>query len=166
MKWLWQVLVALLGLAAALLVIAFLSLGAWGRAGLVLLVASGWGLAVWRKSRLFNLGFIGLAALAVHASALPIPTIASLASLVFSLAAWDLSEFSIRLREYDPQPGVERLIFHHLRRLAVIAGAGFLLGELALLLRLRIKFEVAIVIGLLAFLGLAQAIRYLRSLSD
>ena len=166
MKGLWQVFSTSLGLVAVFLCVPFMSRGAWLQAGLTLVLVAGWGLAVWRRSRLFNLVFACLAALIAHAAASPFPAIIPLTAFTLSLVAWDLSEFSVRLREYEIPPAAIRLIRSHLERVLAIAGIGLLLGNLALLLRFRLSFEVTILTGLLIFLGLAQIIRFLRSLSD
>lgn len=54
----------------------------------------------------------------------------------------------------------------HLRRLAVVSGAGVLLGALALTIRLTLRFGFIVALGLVAIFGLSRLIHYLRQESD
>jgi hypothetical protein len=161
----WALILSL-ALALACLEFVFLSQAAYIAAGVALALGAGWGTALWRRSRWFNLAFAALALQAVYAAFEPSPAFLALAALTFALVAWDLSEFDLVLDQYDPLPDADRLARPHLERVALLAFAGFALGCLALLLKLRLGFELAVFLGLLIFLGLAQVIRFLRSISD
>jgi len=89
-----------------------------------------------------------------------------LVGVVAALSAWDLDHFARRLR------GVERvemrlaLEWHHLRRLISVDGLGLLLAGVALAVQYKFSFDAALVLGLVAVLGLSQMISYLRRESD
>jgi hypothetical protein len=94
-----------------------------------------------------------------------------LAGLVAALSAWDLEHFGRRLHSVDWEDGnrahaalrrdLER---DHLWRLLVVAGLGLLLAALALGVRVRLTFLAAVLLGLLAALGLSRAVAFLRDL--
>ena len=54
----------------------------------------------------------------------------------------------------------------HLQRLAIVSGAGLLLGTLALTVKLTLRFGVIFALGLIAVFGLSRLIHYLRQESD
>jgi hypothetical protein len=82
--------------------------------------------------------------------------------VVTALTAWDLDHFSRRLQAADGVVGARSLEKRHLLRLAAVAGLGLLLAAAALGLRTRLGVGAAILLGLLAILGLSQVVRYLR----
>lgn len=161
----WALLVCW-GLILISLELVFVNQEVFSLAELTLMLTAVWVLAVWRSSHWYNLSFLGLVGLSIYAVFLPFPVFFSLAALTLCLAAWDLSEFYILLNHYDPQPDAESLARPHIMRLSLVASIGFLLGSLALLLKFRLGFEAAVLLGLLVFLGIAQAIRYLRGLTS
>jgi hypothetical protein len=78
--------------------------------------------------------------------------------LIAMLVAWDLQFFSWRLMTAGRVDGEAQIIARHLRRLAGVSGAGFLLSLAAIFLRFRLAFEVSLLLGALAILGLRQGI--------
>ncbi len=89
-----------------------------------------------------------------------------LAGVLAALAAWDLGLFAQRLRSVDRILGQEDMQRRHLLRLLLAEGAGLLLAVAALLLRLQLRFLWLIVLGIVALVGLTQAIGPLRRESD
>jgi hypothetical protein len=81
-----------------------------------------------------------------------------LVSLVAALAAWDLDHFERRLRRADTRQADLRRA--HLQRLAVVAGLGLGLGWLALGLRVELNLGWAIVLSLLAIIGLSWVLGF------
>ena len=82
-----------------------------------------------------------------------------LSGLIAALAAWDLHHFDMRLRAAGaiaPPEGLERA---HLRRLALVAGAGLLFGAIALGVRFELTFGWALLVGALAIIGLSRLLR-------
>ena len=85
---------------------------------------------------------------------------------VAALVAWDLDQFAQRMRaagRVDDAPGLER---RHIRRLLVVAAIGGVLGAIALGLRVRLSFGLALLLAALAMLGLGIAIGFMRRLRD
>lgn len=92
-------------------------------------------------------------------------------AVVAALAAWDLDRFAARMDAVaatDEAQRAERrrLEVQHLYRLAVVAVLGLALAWLAEAIRVELSFGWAIVLGLLAALGLAALVRALVRESD
>ena len=83
-----------------------------------------------------------------------------------ALAAWDLDYFAQRLRSVEYTTRAHDLERRHLRRLLVVEGLGLLLGAVALGVKVRFSFATACLLGLVAVLGLSQAVGFLRHESD
>jgi len=79
------------------------------------------------------------------------------------LLGWDLSDFARRLSYASPMDdtrGMERL---HMERVGIVAGLGFGLAILSVVIRVeRLAFEVAVGLVLLAALGLTRLVIGLR----
>jgi len=79
------------------------------------------------------------------------------------LLGWDLSDFARRLSYASPMDdtrGMERL---HMERVGIVAGLGFGLAILSVVIRVeRLAFEVAVGLVLLAALGLPRLVMGLR----
>jgi hypothetical protein len=88
----------------------------------------------------------------------------SLLAVAGSLCMWDLAHYSLRLRA---MPGSnDSLDRRHLSRLLIVAAIGVAVGMLATGLRIKIGIGAALALGLLAVVGLSQAIRYVRRQGD
>jgi hypothetical protein len=85
---------------------------------------------------------------------------------VAALAAWDLDHFAFRLQDISRVEQRETLVTAHLQRLALVSGGGLLLGIGALLVQVRFSLGAAVLLGLLAILGLQQFLVMLRRESD
>jgi len=151
-----------LGLSLACMAAAFLSLNGWIQIVIGLSIGVQWALLVWNGRRTNSFSFLGLMALLVYGAALNLPTIWLLGSLVTLLATWDLGEFTAHLSAFDPDQVSPLLVRNHLNRLLVVAGAGLALGGIALIIKIRLEFGSAVLLGLLVFVGLAGAVRFLR----
>ena len=83
---------------------------------------------------------------------------------VLLLIAWDLSRFAQVLEQYGGETSgsneVGVLITPHLKRLGLIAGVGWVLGAVALILQITTTFLIALFLGILVFLGLLLVLRY------
>jgi hypothetical protein len=89
-----------------------------------------------------------------------------LLALVAALVAWDLAPFQRRMASTDgvrKQGAVER---RHLVRLGLVVGLGSVLALLTLGIELRLTFLSALLLGLLAVIGLGRALSHLRRESD
>jgi len=138
---------------------------AWAVAGLGLGVL--WLLGRWRDwSPAAPLGLAAstaLAALSLWPDNRAGIALLALLAVVAALCAWDLDGLARRLARYPfagDQAGLER---RHLARLLAVATLGFLLGGAALAIQIRLTFLPALLLGLLALLGLSWAVLLLRT---
>ncbi len=132
----------------------------WAGVGIVLVLGLLWLAGDWRGwdwvAEPCLVGWVVLAAFGVW---LGVVAGWMLLGVVAALAAWDLSHFAARLRRagaITPPPGLTR---DHLRRLALVAAAGLLLGGIALGIRVELTFGWALLAAALAVIGLSSLLR-------
>lgn len=85
-----------------------------------------------------------------------------LVGVVAALSAWDLDHFIRRLRETGRVERAGAMERTHLGRLLAVDVAGLALGALALGVRIRLGFGIALVLALVAVWGLSRAVRFLQ----
>jgi hypothetical protein len=85
-----------------------------------------------------------------------------LIGVVGALSAWDLDHFALRMRESGQVENAHVLERRHFQRLLLVDGASLLLGAVALGARVEFSFGAALLLGVLATLGLTRAIGCLR----
>ncbi len=138
--------------------------GRWSALWLLLGVLWWLGRRRWRwVGSLAFLGYIGAAAGGVF---IGLGEVWMLLGTVAALAAWDLDHFAHRLQEIPRIEQQEALVASHLQRLALVSGGGLLLGIGARLVQVRFSLGAAVLLGLLAILGLQQFLAMLRRESD
>jgi hypothetical protein len=74
------------------------------------------------------------------------------------LAAWDLQTFHAQLANVSHVENEQRLVRHHVQRLAIVSIAGLLVGAMGLFFRVSLDFAVALGVALLAVLGLGYVV--------
>jgi hypothetical protein len=150
-------------LATAALGVSYGLGGHWAGALVILSVGLIWLLAQWRGwdwmasgELVFTLGA------AVFGLWLGLGTGWMLCAVVAAISAWDLDHFAQRLRSVGRVEGKQELERRHLRRLLVMDALGLLLAALATVLQFRLGFGAALLLGVLAVLGLSRLIGFLR----
>ncbi len=83
-------------------------------------------------------------------------------SILGSLSAWDLADFSRRLRRAAPEDDLRQLENKHLVQLASLVGISLVLVLMGLLIRLHIPFWWLILLTLAAVYGVMQLIDRIR----
>jgi hypothetical protein len=86
-----------------------------------------------------------------------------LLGVVAALVAWDLAHFAARLRAAGATPPPAELARAHLRRLAIVAAVGLLLGGIALGIEIELTFGWALLAAALAVIGMSRLIGAGRS---
>ncbi len=109
---------------------------------------------------LFFAGFIGCAVIGSQ-NGLPVPLM--LLGLCTDLAAWDLSRFSARMREFTKRNPDAGLIKKHLGKLTITLCLGYVLAVLPLFFRFSLSFVAVIGISLLLLYTLRKSILALRN---
>jgi len=156
-----------IGLAAIVLAMGYVVGGVWKVSPILLATGALWWVGQKRHWNLFAsvalVGFVVAAALGLWEG---LPAGWMLVGVVAALSAWDLDYFARRLRSIERvemQPALEQF---HLRRLVSVNSLGLLLAGMALVVQYKFSFDVALVLGLVAVLGLSQMVNYLRRESD
>jgi len=91
------------------------------------------------------------------------PTVWMLLGALGGLLGWDLSDFARRLTYASPMDDIQGMERLHLQRVGIVAGLGFGLAILSVVIRVqRLAFEVAVGLVLLAALGLTRLVMGLR----
>lgn len=91
------------------------------------------------------------------------PTVWMLLGALGGLLGWDLSDFARRLSYASPMDDTRSMERIHLERAGIVAALGFGLAILSVVVRVeRLAFEVAVVLVLLAVLGLTRLVIGLR----
>ena len=84
------------------------------------------------------------------------------AGAIGGLLAWDLTYFRYRQRFVASDDERQAIEGRHLVRLSVVALLGFLLASLAMAFKLEFNFEWALLLALVATLGITQLVRWFR----
>jgi hypothetical protein len=156
-----------IGLAAIVLAVGYAVGSLWKVSLILLAMGALWWIGQKRHWNLFApVALVGFAVAAAVGLWMGLPGGWMLVGAVAALSAWDLDHFARRLRSVERvemQPALEQL---HLRRLASVDGLGLLLAGMALVVQYKFSFDVALVLGLVAVLGLSQMVGHLRRESD
>ncbi len=158
-----QALLGLIAVTTAVLVIAHLIAQGYTAAGISALIGIAWlALVANQQTRFSSVYFAALVMLAAVGSLTKAPLPLLLIGLSTDLAAWDLARFIQRLKA-EPEPDHRTpMEQQHLRKLALVAGAGLVLALLPALNTLSLSFVVLLAIMLLLLVLLRQSIVALR----
>jgi hypothetical protein len=136
--------------------------GAWPGTLLILALGFLWLLDQWRGggkvASVALVFFVGAAAVGLW---LDLGDVWMLLGVVAALSAWDLDRFAQRQRNVGRVENVQQLERRHLRRLLIVDGLGLLLAA-AGGLKIKVSFGAALLLALLAVLGLSRAVGFLR----
>lgn len=91
------------------------------------------------------------------------PIVWMLLGALGGLLGWDLSDFARRLSDAAPMDDIQGMERRHVERVGIVAALGFGIALLSVFVRInRLAFEVAVVLVLLAALGLTRLVIGLR----
>jgi hypothetical protein len=129
-----------------------------------LLLAVFWLIAHFRKWYWFAaIGLLAVIVAAAYGVWHGFPTVWMLLGAVGGLLSWDLSDFARRLSYASPMDDTRSLERRHLGRVGIVAALGLGLALLSVFVHFqRLAFEVAVVLVLLAALGLTRLVIGLR----
>jgi hypothetical protein len=126
-------------------------------------IGSLWLLSLWR--RWMWIASPGLFAFVIAAGIgiwIGLSPILMACSVLGSLLAWDLDDFSRRLRGAAPEDDLRRLEKMHLLRLAILGSISLSLNLVTLVIHFRIAFGWMFLLTLMAVLGIIQLVNRLR----
>jgi hypothetical protein len=165
-----RLLMGSIGLVGACLAGALAWAGTWPWAAATLGLTAAWLVGEGRGWHLAApLGFAtsaALAGLSLWLSGEPGVAWLALVAVVAALCAWDLDGLARRLDRFGYEGDRSRLERQHLRRLLAVASLGLVLGGVALAVQIRLSFLLALLLSLLAALGVSWAVFLLRSVGD
>jgi hypothetical protein len=142
------------------LLAAFVSRGSQVWALAIVLLGLAWLTTPWHGRRwVATLAWASFVALAALGVLLGRPPLWLLCGVVAALLAWDLGHFCDCLEDVGEVRHRAELERAHLARLGTAAGLGWLLGALALGVRLHLNFTGALALALLLVLSLGLALR-------
>jgi hypothetical protein len=147
-------------MAAAPLLALFLWLARWEIALALGVVALLWGLSPTRWEWPGSVMLVLLVCAAAAGLWLGAPLWA-LVGLTAALSGWDLERFTRQLLSAGQVQERQQHIRRHVLRLAALDALGLVLGWAALNARVDLNFGAALVLSVLAVLGLAYSIRHL-----
>jgi len=149
--------------ATFVLILVYLFAGRIDLVTLALIVSLIWLTGLWRGWEWSAyIGFVGLTGMAALSAGLGMSPSGVLVALIATLIAWDLHRFLFRLGSVDHVIDTSNLQRIHLRRLAIVAGVGMLLGILALIIELDLGIGWVILMGLIVALGLSWVVGFVR----
>ena len=162
-----RLVVGSIALATLVLALGCAARAFWGGMMVSVLLGALW-LVGWQRgwtwtNTLALVGNVSMAALGIFVGSAPLVL---LFGVVATLAAWDLFNFSVRLRRAPRIVGEAALIKAHLQRLGLVIGAGLILGALALTVRFGLSFGWALGLTLLVALGLRYLGRMIQQVEE
>jgi len=83
------------------------------------------------------------------------------AGAIGGLMAWDLTDFSYRLR-FAAEKERRGFETRHLARISILAIFGFGLASLAMLIKFQFNFDWALLLAIVAAFGIIQLVAWLR----
>lgn len=126
-----------------------------------------WLFAVWQRWRWFaSVGLIfSFLAAAVGLWFLNFAPGWMFAGAIGGLLAWDLTYFQVRLLYAASDEERRTMEARHFVRVSAIAILGFLLASLAMVVKLQFNFQWALLLAVVAILGVTQVVRWFRKRS-
>lgn len=138
--------------------------GAWATGVLSLCFGLAWLYLEWRKSHaLAMLGFLLTIGAAAYASFLGVVTFPLVLAVIAALVAWESSRLAHRLRSFAEPENAEAMVDLHQKRLFRAAIVGFFLTMLANLVQIPLAFGWALVLVIIAIVGLVAMLRMINS---
>ncbi len=144
------------------------SLGGPGNVSNWLLVAGGfWLFCEWRRWRwpgsLVLLVFVAAAAYGLW---MQLPASLMLIGAVGALLGWDLSAFQKRMRLASAHDDLRLIEARHLGRVSIVAAVSLIIAGIAAFVRIRIPFELAVILALLGAIGLTRLAIWIQREND
>lgn len=122
-----------------------------------------WLLAHWQ--RWYWVGSLGLLAFVVAAAVglwMGLPPWMMVVAAVGALIGWDMGSFIRRMRFASPRDDLRGLEARHLARVGIVAVLGGAIAAISVFVKVRIPFELAVLLALVGTLGLTRLALWLQ----
>ena len=164
MKGSQKILILLIVLATVILASCYGSLDMWKWVILIKAVGLAWMAGQYYQWRWSGyIGMIFFVVMSARGFLLEIPSLWLLLCTVLALTAWDMNMFLVRINLAGLAVKRSYLEKCHIKKLAVTACIGFILGALTLTLDLTIGFGWLILLGIVLILCMSRLIRILTN---
>ena len=121
----------------------------------------------WRKwSWVGSFTLLLFAALAVKGVLIGTSAELMLFAFISAFISWDLDRLQKRIKRTRAKNEMEILERQHCSRLLVVCGSSFLLGIIALRIKMELSFGLVLLLGIVLVIGISQAIRIMIRESD
>ncbi len=132
-----------------------------------LLLGGFWLIAQWRRwnwaASIALLIFVAAAAFGLWIN---LPASLMVLGAVGGLLGWDMADFARRLRFASATDDLRGLEMRHLARVLIVAIVSLLIAGIVSLVRIRLPFELAVVLALVAVFGLTRLAAWLQRRND
>ena len=143
----------------------------WGYAAVGLLVVARWFVVIsvlWLLAQSQRWNWFGSLALLVSVAASAIglwygllPSL-MVVGAVGALIGWDLGNFRQRMRFAAPTDDLRGIEMRHLARVSIVAALAIVIAAISIFLKVRIPFELAVILALVGTLGLTRLAAWLQ----
>jgi len=143
----------------------------WGYAGVGLQVAARWLLvigALWLLAHWQHWYWVGSLGLLAFVAAAAVGLWIGLSPGLMVIGAtggligWDLAAFMRRMRLASPRDDLRGLEMRHLARVGIVAALGGAIAAISVFVKVRIPFELAVLLALVGTLGLTRLAFWLQ----
>ena len=132
-------------------------------AGWLVAAGAAWMLAQWQKlSWVASLVLLVFVSAAAYGLWVGLPASLMTVGAVGGLLGWDLSDFLHRMRFASPTDDKRGMEMRHLTRVLIVMALGLVIAGISSIVRVKIPFELAVVLILLAAVGLTRVVAWLQ----
>ena len=158
-------LVVSITISTAAISVSFLTASLWVPAAVVILLGIVWiGAYISGRGPWITWAMTGLFTAAAAVGAwLELRAFLLVVGLTAAVSAWDLDHHRRNMENADLVERRTLVDQRHVRRLAVVDAISLIAALAALRVRIRLSFSVAILLGLVALIGLSRVMTFLRS---
>lgn len=152
-----------IALGSGALAAGYALIGMWPIAGLAFTLAAFWYAGLYYEwAWVSGTALVAHWGLAVAGAIYAVGVIWLVVGLVSALAAWELAHFANRMQPYLRNKTLDLIASRHLLRLLAVSVASIVLVTISLGFQLSLPFGWAVVLAILALLGLSQMVSFLR----
>lgn len=129
----------------------------------LLLAGLFWLLAQWKRAYWYaSPALLAFVAAAAYGLWIGLPASLMAVGAVGGLLGWDLADFTRRLRMASPRDDTTGMERRHMLRVSIVSALGLIIAAVTAFVRVKIPFELALLLVLLAAVGLTRLVAWLQ----